>query len=137
MITSSLDERVITEIEKLGQYHRADGVVVTDMPLERVVTLITRNAAMDLEYLDVSSGRKIRPAEVGYELIATCHVVSKCFMRFRDLLVKPGGSGVYDVTATYHWSNEWAGNYGPRHESGNVDFRFHVDNEGRATYIVL
>lgn len=137
MLLSDLDAKVISEIEELGQYHRADGVVISDMSLEEVVAAIANQGSLTLDYLHVSGGRKIRYVDGGWELVASCSVTSGSFVKFRDLVIQPGGRGVFEVTATYEWCHEWDGNYGPRRDFGSVDFRFHVNRAGRATYVSL
>ncbi len=133
MQISNLSEEALADIEDLGKYEvKADSVVVTNLPLEKVIQAISEGSNILLKIVEIEGGRTLRETENGLELVATCHVVERPFLAFRDLVIQSRGRGSYEVLAAYRYQQDT-----PDRAWRRVEVRLRVNNVGRATYEVL
>jgi hypothetical protein len=133
MLTKQISDEVRQEIEDFGRWRSADGVVMSTLSLADVIKVVAHGGFLEIEYLRVHPGRRVVEVGDSVELVTRCTIETYLFGHVRELDIQPDGGGVFDFEASHDWHSPGKPN-GPTGPGQN--FRFHVNNKGRATYVV-
>ncbi len=129
-IQSAMPEVVREAVKGLSM-----GIVLTAISLENVLECRMRGVDLELAYVDSPATADVSRVDEGYQITALYQETTNIFRDVRDLDIQKNGGGAFAFTATYHYYDEWIGNYGPRADTGDIHFRFHVTNQGKATFV--